>query len=121
MSLAGTFGFGAQASYLQSKEAPIMELTNGITAAMAAAAGGPQAFAAHQAQTAAAAQAHIAKNFAEYLPSAVGGMAESALSAIAGPLIGTVNTGMSRSEVTSAIGDATNRAMRRTMTGRTRR
>ncbi|QII05925.1 hypothetical protein BH93_11570 [Rhodococcoides fascians A25f] len=38
----------------------------------------------------------------------------------ADPLIGTVNTGMSKNEVTTAIGDATNCAMRRTEQGRTR-
>ncbi|OZE76204.1 hypothetical protein CH305_20725 [Rhodococcus sp. 15-649-2-2] len=120
MSLAGTFGFGKQAAYLQSKEEPLMQLSGGIAGAMAAAAGGPQAFAAHAAQTSAAAMANIGKNFAEYAPEAAGGIAESALSAIAGPLIGTVNTGMSKNEVTTAIGDATNRAMRRTKFGRNR-
>ena len=120
MSLAGTFGFGNQAAKLQSKEEPLMQLAGGITGAMAAAAGGPEAFALHAANTSAAAAANIGKNFAEYLPSAAGGMAESALSAIAGPLIGTVNTGMSKNEVITTIGDATNRAMRRTNIGRRR-
>lgn len=116
MSLASTFRFGNQASYLQSKEEPLMQLAGG----MAAAAGGPQAFAARAAQTSAAATANVGKNFAEYAASAAGGIPESARSAIAGLLIGTVNTGMSKNEVITVIGDATNRAMRRTKMGRTR-
>ncbi|MBY4214331.1 hypothetical protein HQO42_13730 [Rhodococcus fascians] len=46
-------------------------------------------------------------------------MAESALLVIARPLIGTASTGISKNEVTIAIGDATNRAMRRMKLGKT--
>ena len=121
MSLAGVVGLGNQAQYLASKEAPLMELGGGITAAMAAAAGGPQAFAAHAATVQASTAANIAKNFADYAPEAAGGIAESALSAIAGPLIGTVNTGMSRNELVTTMSDVQNRAARRTTAGRRRR
>ncbi len=121
MSLAGTFGFGKQAAYLQSKEEPLMQLAGGVTGAMAAAAGGPEAFAAHAAQTQGAAALNIAKNFATYAPEAAGGIAESALSAVMGPLIGTVNTGMSKSDLMSTMGDVQNRAMRRSKIGRARR
>ncbi|WP_338891451.1 hypothetical protein [Rhodococcus sovatensis] len=101
---------------LQSKEEPLMQLAGGVTGAVAAAAGGPEAFAAHMAQT----QMATAANFAAYAPEAVGGIAESALSAIAGPLIGTVNTGMSKNELVSTMGDVQNRAMRRNKIGRAR-
>jgi hypothetical protein len=65
--------------------------------------------------------ANIGKNFAEYAPEAAGGIAESALSAIAGPLIGTVNTGMSKADLVSTMSDVQNRSMRRSKIGRARR
>jgi hypothetical protein len=117
MSLAGMggeLGFGKQAAKIQSKEGAVMELMSGISGAAAAAAAGPEAFAAHVMQTQASAVANIGKNFAEYLPEAAGGMAESAFSALLGPFAGaTINTGMSRAEVVEISEDGMNRQKRR--------
>ena len=117
MSLAGMggeLGFGAQAAKLQSKEDAVMQIMQGIATAGAAAAGGPQAFAAHLASTQGAAAAQIGKNFAAYLPEAAGGMLESAASMIMGPFAGaTINTGMSKDQVREIAEDGMNRQMRR--------
>lgn len=118
MSLAGMggdLGFGAQAAKLQSKEDAVMGIMQGIAGATAAAAGGPEAFAAHVLSTQGAAAAQIGKNFAEYIPSAAGGMIESAASMIMGPFAGaTINTGMSKDQVREIAEDGMNRQMRRT-------
>ena len=125
MSLAGMggeLGFGKQAQKLASKEDAVMSLMQGISGAAAAAAGGPQAFAAHVASTQAGAVANIGKNFANYLPEAAGGMLESAASMIMGPFAGaTINTGMSKDQVREIAEDGMNRQMRRQTPRKVRR
>lgn len=114
MSIASTFGFGKQAQMLAGKEDAVMKLMGGISGASAALAGGPEAFAAHLASTQAAAVGNISKNFSEYAAESSGGMLESALSALAGPLAGaTINTGVSKGQLMEVVEDAQSRQARR--------
>lgn len=48
-------------------------------------------------------------------------MVESLLSMAAGPLIGTVNTGMSQADLVHTMEDVQNRQSRRSKAGRSRR
>ena len=86
----------------------------------AALAGQPQALAAKSAAALADWGAKTATDFASYVPENAPGMVESLLSGLAGPLVGTVNTGMSTDQLMSTMQDVQNRQMRRTKMGRGR-
>lgn len=121
-SIATSLGFGKQVEKLKSKEQAASDLGSSIQAAMMAAAGGPEAYAAHAATTTAAGFDKITKNFADYIPEASGGMLESALSMVGGAMAGaTVNTGLSADRVLGVVQDAQNRQARRANPRRTRR
>ena len=61
-----------------------------------------------------------ATDFASYAVEQGPGIAESVLSAVGAPLIGTVNPGMSEQQVTHVAEDVSNRQARRTKTARRR-
>ncbi|AYD82130.1 tail length tape measure protein [Gordonia phage Turuncu] len=115
---------GPQVSKLAEKAPAITELANGVAQnipAYAAALAGNPAMLAEKVATATGAWAtKTATDFASYIPENAGGMVESLLSAAAGPLIGTVNTGLSKDDLTSTMEDVQNRQIRRTKTGRRR-
>ncbi|ATN89563.1 tail length tape measure protein [Gordonia phage Kabluna] len=115
---------GPQAEMLSKKAPAVTELANGIAKAApawgAALAGNPAALIANIGQATGQWATKTASDFANYIPEAAPGMLESALSAIGGPLIGTVNTGVSTDELMSTMEDAQNRQMRRTKAGRRR-
>ncbi|AKJ72371.1 tail length tape measure protein [Gordonia phage GTE8] len=118
-------GIGAPQMEKAAEKAPALtELANGIAKAApawgAALAGNPAALAANIGQATGAWATKTAQDFATYLPEAAPGMLESALSAVGGPLIGTVNTGVSEAQLMSTMEDAQNRQIRRTKTGRRR-
>jgi phage-related protein len=124
-SLAGIFGFDKQASKIESKADPINGIIAGATQAApayaAALAGNPAALMGQIATTTGQWAAKTTTDFATYLPENAGGILESALSGLAGPLIGTVNTGMSQAQLVETMEDVENRKARRTKTGRSRR
>ncbi|QAU07090.1 tail length tape measure protein [Gordonia phage Sukkupi] len=115
---------GPQAKKLQEKAPAVTELANGIAKAApawgAALAGDPTQLIANVGQATGQWATKTASDFAQYLPEAAPGMLESALSAIGGPLIGTVNTGVSEEQLMSTMEDAQNRQIRRSKTGRRR-
>ncbi|WGH22047.1 tape measure protein [Gordonia phage MerCougar] len=115
---------GPQAEMLAKKAPAVTELANGIAKAApawgAALAGNPAALMANIGQATGQWATKTATDFANYIPEAAPGILESALSAIGGPLIGTVNTGVSTDELMSTMEDAQNRQIRRTKAGRRR-
>ncbi|AYD84153.1 tape measure protein [Gordonia phage Jifall16] len=118
-------GIGAPQMEKAAEKAPaVTELANGIAKAApawgAALAGNPAALMANIGQATGQWATKTAADFASYLPEAAPGMLESALSAVGGPLIGTVNTGVSEAQLMSTMEDAQNRQIRRTKTGRRR-
>lgn len=124
-SLGTTFGLGAQFDKVGEK-APIL---NGIGKAaeatmpayIAAMSGDPAPLMEQIAGTSAAWATKTTTDFSKFAEENAGGIAESALSALAGPLIGTVNTGMSKNDLLTTMEDANNRQARRSKTGRSRR
>ena len=118
-------GIGAaQESMIDKKMPAINELVAGVAGAApawaAAIAGNPEALLAAQGTATTAWAAKTATDFASYIPEAAGGMFESLASAVAGPLIGTVNTGMSEDQLVSTMEDVQNRQLRRSKAGRRR-
>ncbi|AXH49774.1 tail length tape measure protein [Gordonia phage Pleakley] len=115
---------GPQMETIGKKIPAISELATGVAKAApswaAALAGDPTQLAANVATATGAWATKTATDFASYIPENAGGMFESLLSAAAGPLIGTVNTGMSKDDLTSTMEDVQNRQARRTKTGRRR-
>ncbi|ATS93124.1 tape measure protein [Gordonia phage Patio] len=115
---------GPQMETLAKKAPAVTELANGVAqnipAYAAALAGNPAELAAKVATATGAWATKTATDFATYLPENAPGMIESALSAVAGPLIGTVNTGMSKDDLTSTMEDVQNRQIRRSKNGRRR-
>lgn len=115
---------GPQMDTIGKKLPAVSELVTGVTKAAptwaAALAGNPSALAANQAVATGAWATKTATDFASYIPENAGGMFESLLSAAAGPLIGTVNTGLSKDELTSTMEDVQNRQIRRSKNGRRR-
>lgn len=111
----------AKVSKLAPKVADIagQAMANGPLYA-AALAGQPQALAAKSAAALADWGAKTATDFAAYVPENAPGMVESLLSGLAGPLVGTINTGASTDAVMSTMQDFQNRQMRRTKMGRGR-
>ena len=124
-SIGGKLGFGNILSKAESKAAPLNTLIGGATAAApayaAALAGDPTQLAANIATSTANWAEKTTTDFSKFVPENAGDMIESGLSALTGPLIGTVNTGMSRSELVSTMEDVENRKARRSKTGRSRR
>ncbi|OZC34177.1 hypothetical protein CJJ17_06865 [Gordonia polyisoprenivorans] len=118
-------GIGAPQAAKISKLAPAVADIGGQIASnaplyAAALAGQPQALAAKSAAALADWGAKTATDFASYVPENAPGMVESLLSGLAGPLVGTVNTGMSTDQLMSTMQDVQNRQMRRTKMGRGR-
>ncbi|MFC3244317.1 transglycosylase family protein [Gordonia humi] len=118
-------GIGSgQFALAKSKAPAVTEIGAGIAKALPAwgqaLAGDPAALIANVGGATAAWGAKTATDFAAYLPEAAGGMFESLASAVAGPLIGTVNTGMSQDQLVSTVEDVQNRQLRRSKTGRRR-
>ncbi|WGH20824.1 tape measure protein [Gordonia phage Commandaria] len=115
---------GPQVSKMAEKAPAVTELANGIAKAApawgAALAGNPTQLIANIGQATGQWATKTAADFAAYVPEAVPGMLESALSAVGGPLIGTVNTGASADQLMSTMEDVQNRQIRRTKTGRRR-
>lgn len=124
-SLASVFGFGGQMDKIESKAEPINGILAGAAQAApayaAAIAGDPTALMAQIGQTTTAWAAKTATDFSNYVPENAGGMLESVLSMAAGPLIGSVSTGMSSAQLIETMEDVDNRKARRTKTGRSRR
>lgn len=124
-SIASIFGFDAQTSKLESKVEPVNALiaaaTQAAPAYAAALAGDPTMLAANIGTATTSFATKTAADFSSYVPENAGGMLESALSALGGPLIGTVNTGMSRADLVETMEDVENRKARRSKTGRSRR
>ena len=115
---------GPQVSKVAEKAPAIAELAGGIAKAApawgAALAGNPAAAIAQSGEALAQWGAKTAQDFAAYLPEAAPGMLESLLSGVAGPLVGTINTGASTDQVMSTMQDVQNRQARRTKMGRGR-
>lgn len=113
---------GPQVETLAKKAPAATELATGIAKAAPAwgqaLAGNPAALVANIGEATGKWATKTATDFANYIPEAAPGMMESALSAVAGPLIGTVNTGMSKDDLTSTMEDVQNRQMRRSKMGR---
>ena len=125
VSAAKTFGFGAQADKINSKLPAVTDLANGVAKAAPAwissiASGNPTAAVAQSAEAVANWGVKTATDFANYAVEQGPGIAESVLSAVGAPLIGTVNTGMSEQQVTHVAEDVSNRQARRTKTARRR-
>lgn len=124
-NLGSTFGFGAQFDKVEQKAPLLNQIGKGAEAAMpayiAAMAGDPTALMEQAAGTTEAWAVKTGTDFSKFAEENVGGIAESALSMLAGPLIGTVNTGMSKNELLTTMEDANNRKARRSKTGRSRR
>lgn len=123
-SIAGVFGFGKQASKIEEKGKVLDALgtaaKDAIPAWIAAASGDPSQLAARIAESTTAWGTKTASDFANFVPENAGGILESVLSGIGAPLIGTVNTGLSKDQVMTVLEDANNRKARRTKTGRRR-
>lgn len=118
-------GIGGPQMETISKKAPALtELAGGIAKAApawgAALAGNPAALAANVAEATGKWATKTATDFANYIPEAAPGMLESLLSGVAGPLVGTINTGASTDQVMSTMQDMQNRQARRTKMGRGR-
>lgn len=115
---------GPQVSKVAEKAPAIAELAGGIAKAAPAwgqaLAGNPAAAIAQSAEAVAQWGAKTAQDFASYIPEAAPGMLESLLSGVAGPLVGTINTGASTDQVMSTMQDLQNRQARRTKMGRGR-
>lgn len=115
---------GPQMDTIGKKIPAISELATSAGAMMpayaAALAGQPQALMAKQGEALTAWATKTATDFASYVPENAGGMMESLLSGLAGPLVGTINTGASTDAVMSTMQDFQNRQMRRTKMGRGR-
>lgn len=125
VSAAKTFGFGAQADKINSKLPAVTDLANGVAKAAPAwmtsiATGNPTAAVAQSAEAVANWGVKTATDFANYAVEQGPGIAESVLSAVGAPLIGTVNTGMSEQQVTHVAEDVNNRQARRAKTARRR-
>ena len=124
-SLAEPFGFGKQMGKIEEKAQPLADLgaaaAKAAPAYAAALAGDPTQLLANIAQSTTAWATKTATDVATYLPENAGGIAESALSMLAGPLIGTVNTGMSQAQLVETMEDVSNRQKRRSKAGRSRR
>ncbi|WNM69946.1 tape measure protein [Rhodococcus phage GuyFagieri] len=124
-SIGGTFGFGKQFAKVESKAEPVNGLIAAATTAApafaAALAGDPTQLMANAATATGAWMTKTTADFSNFVPENAGGMLESALSGLAGPLIGTVNTGMSRAQLVETMEDVENRKARRSKTGRSRR
>lgn len=118
-------GIGAPQAKTLSKLAPAVadiggQIAGNMPLYAAALAGQPQALAAKSAAALADWGAKTASDFASYVPENAPGMVESLLSGLAGPLVGTVNTGMSTDQLMSTMQDVQNRQMRRSKMGRGR-
>ena len=113
---------GPQVSKVAEKAPAIAELAGGIAKAAPAwgqaLAGNPAALLAQSGEALAQWGQKTATDFASYLPEAAPGMLESLLSGVAGPLVGTINTGASTDQVMSTMQDLQNRQARRTKMGR---
>ena len=113
---------GPQLSTIGKKAPAVAEIGAGIAKAAPAyaalLAGDPAPLLAQSGEALAQWGAKTATDFASYLPEAAPGMLESLLSGVAGPLIGTVNTGMSKQDLVSTMEDVQNRQARRTKLGR---
>ncbi|WIC89665.1 tape measure protein [Rhodococcus phage Apiary] len=123
--IGGTLGFGKQFAKAESKAEPVNGLIAAATTAApafaAALAGDPTQLMANAATATGAWMTKTTADFSNFVPENAGGILESALSGLAGPLIGTVNTGMSRSQLVETMEDVENRKARRSKTGRSRR
>lgn len=124
-SFADTFGFSKQTSKIEEKAGVLNELGGAVSKAapayMAALAGDPTQLLANVGTATASWAANTTSELSTFLPENAGGILESVLSGVAGPLIGTVNTGMSQSQLVEAMEDVSNRQSRRSKTGRSRR
>lgn len=117
-SVAGTFGFGNQASKIEEKGKLLDQIYEAgmdtLPAWIAAAQGDPTLLAERAAETTFAWGEKTTQDFANFVPENAGGILESMLSAVGAPLIGTVNTGLSKDDLMTTIEDANNRKARRT-------
>ncbi|QRE00928.1 tape measure protein [Nocardia phage NC1] len=124
-SFADTFGFDKQTSKIEEKSGVLTELGNAVGSAapayMAALAGDPTQLLANIGTATTSWAANTVSDVSTFLPENAGGILESVLSGVAGPLIGTVNTGMSQGQLVEAMEDVSNRQSRRSKTGRSRR
>ncbi|WP_331436291.1 transglycosylase family protein [Gordonia sp. w5E2] len=113
---------GPQLSTIGKKAPAVAEIGAGIAKAAPAyaalLAGNPAPLLAQSGEALAQWGAKTATDFASYLPEAAPGMLESLLSGVAGPLVGTINTGASTDQVMSTMQDLQNRQARRTKLGR---
>lgn len=121
-SIGSSLGFGQQLDKVQTL-APLLDSigTEAISMApawIAAASGDPTQLAAKVAETSLAWGEKTTSDFANFIPENAGGIVESVLSGLGTPLIGTVNTGMSRDQLVSTMEDVQNRQARRTKAGR---
>ncbi|WP_270485659.1 transglycosylase family protein [Gordonia jacobaea] len=115
---------GPQLSTIGKKAPAVAEIGAGIAKAAPAyaalLAGNPAPLLAQSGEALAQWGAKTATDFASYIPEAAPGMLESLLSGVAGPLVGTINTGASTDQVMSTMQDLQNRQARRTKMGRGR-
>lgn len=122
---ADIFGFDKQTAKIEEKSGAVTDLANSVSAAapayMAALAGDPTQLLANIGTATTNWASNTVSSASTYLQENAGGILESALSGIAGPLIGTVNTGMSQGQLVEAMEDVSNRQSRRSKTGRSRR
>ena len=113
---------GPQLSTIGKKAPAVAEIGAGIAKAAPAyaalLAGDPAPLLADSGEALAQWGAKTAQDFASYIPEAAPGMLESLLSGVAGPLVGTINTGASTDQVMSTMQDLQNRQARRTKLGR---
>lgn len=124
-SLAAPLGFSGQFDKVEQKAGVLRGLgeaaKGAVPAWIAALEGNPVALTEQIGSASEAWREKTSTDFSNFIPEHAGGILESALSGLASPLIGTVNTGMSQAQLVETMEDVENRKARRSKTGRSRR